>query len=120
MSTDRALKNRAQFNAVYESGTTNLDKYLVIRTLANDLQHPRFGYSVNKKLGKAVARNRVRRLLKEIARSLNINTGLDIVFIARSNSSGASYEELEHSIKRLLRNVKAIKRDDEKTGSRIN
>jgi ribonuclease P protein component len=120
MSIDRALKKRAQFNAVYESGATNLDRYLVVRTLANNLQHPRFGYSVNKKLGKAVVRNRVRRLLKEIARSLPIDAGLDIVFIARSNSSGASYGELEHSVKRLLKNANAIKRDNEKTCTRVN
>ena len=120
MSIDRALKKRAQFAVVYESGTTNLDKYLVVRTLANNLQHSRFGYSVNKKLGKAVVRNRVKRLLKEIARSLPVSEGLDIVFIARSNSARASYTELEHSVKRLLKNANALKIDNEKTCARVN
>lgn len=120
MSTERALKKRAQYSAVYESGTTNLDKYLVLRTLANNLQYSRFGYSVNKKLGKAVVRNRVKRLLKEIVRSLPVKEGLDIVLIARSNSADADYAELEHSVKRLLKNVNALKSDNEKTCIRVN
>jgi ribonuclease P protein component len=120
MSTDRALKKRAQYAAVYESGKTNLDKYIVLRILANNLQYSRFGYSVNKKLGKAVVRNHVKRLLKEIARSLPVKEGLDIVFIARSNSANANYAELEHSAKRLLKNVNALKTDNEKTCARVN
>jgi ribonuclease P protein component len=119
MSIDRALRKKAQFAAVYESGNTSLDKYLVLRSLSNDLEYSRFGYSVNKKLGKAVVRNRVKRLLKEVARSLPVCEGFDIVFIARSNSAHATYAELEHSVRRLLKNVKALKTDNEKTCARV-
>ena len=102
MSKKWALNRRAQYNAIYESGITKLDKFVVIRALANNLEITRFGYSISKRIGNAVTRNRIRRLFREIARSLPIKQGVDIIFIARTEAANADYHQLKKSISRLL------------------
>jgi len=78
------------------------DKVVMMKALANNLDLSRYGFSVNKPLGKAVVRNRIKRLLKEITRSIPIKPGWDIVFIARSGAVEIDYYQLKQSIEKLL------------------
>lgn len=97
-----ALTKRAQYQKVYELGMAKGDKVVMIKAVINNLELSRYGFSVNKPLGKAVVRNRIKRLLKEIVRSLPIKSGWDVVFIARRGAIEADYYQLEQSIERLL------------------
>ncbi len=102
MKKQSRLTARDQFVAVYESGHAQVDKFLVVRVLSNGLDISRLGFSVTKSVGKAVARNRVRRLLKEAVRVFEIKPGFDIVFIARSRCVDASYHQMLNSVGKLL------------------
>jgi ribonuclease P protein component len=108
MMNKGALKTRAQFQNIYEYGKTKVDRYLVIRLIANNLEISRFGLSVSKRLGKAVVRNRIRRLLKEIIREIPVKTGFDIVIIARNNAVGLDYHQLKKSVTGLLEKYNII------------
>lgn len=108
MTKTGVLKKRAQFQNVYEYGKTKVDRYLVIRLLANNLEISRMGFSVSKKVGKAVVRNRVKRLLKEITRDIPFKTGFDIVIVARVNAVEADYHKLKASVLTLLRKYNII------------
>jgi len=68
----------------------------------NGLSLSRCGFAVGKKVGKAVVRNRVRRLLREIIRLTPLNPGWDIVLIARSQSATASHADLKETLTDLL------------------
>jgi ribonuclease P protein component len=57
---------------------------------------------VTKRVGKAVQRNRLRRLLREIMRLQSLRPGWDIVFIARSVAVNADYHQLERAVTELL------------------
>ena len=65
----------------------------------------RFGFSVGKKVGNAVARNRVKRLLRVAVRQLlpELRSGVDVVVIARSTAGQAGLPELLHSLRILSR-----------------
>ena len=75
---------------------------MVMRALPNELGFSRYGFSVGRRTGKAVVRNKVKRLLREILRQTALQPGWDIVFIARSPAARARYAALEKSVKGLL------------------
>lgn len=73
-----------------------------MRAVPNDLGLSRYGFSVTKKVGKAVQRNRLKRLLREIMRQQSLRPGWDIVFIVRPVAVNADYHGLERAVEELL------------------
>jgi ribonuclease P protein component len=74
----------------------------VMKAMPNGLGTSRYGFAVTKRVGKAVQRNRVKRLLREVMRLQSLKRGWDIVIIARSLAVNADYRELERVITKLL------------------
>lgn len=91
------LKKNSDFRRLYSKGKSAVNSYVVVYCRRNREQTNRLGYTVSKKLGHAVARNRIRRRLREIYRlnAHRLKTGYDIVVVARSRCVGAEYKKLE-------------------------
>jgi len=98
----RFLTNRAQYTLVYRQGKVWANSLLVMKAMPNNLSLSRYGFSVTKKVGKAVQRNRLKRLLREIMRLQSLRSGWDIVFIVRSVAANTDYHQLERSVTKLL------------------
>ena len=113
-----ALKKRACFLRVYELGIAKADKYLVIKSASNDLEYSRYGFSITKRIGNAVVRNRIRRKLKEIMRAVQVKSGYDIVLIARPEIVNADYHQLARSVTKLLDRVDLLLYKDEEVSTR--
>jgi ribonuclease P protein component len=99
---ERYLKKNSQFNLVYDEGQSWTGKEVVLRALSNSSNSTRFGFVVSHRLGKATARNRLKRRLREIARQIPIQPGWDIILIARAPATEKDYQDLEKSVKKLF------------------
>jgi ribonuclease P protein component len=106
------LTKRAQYLSVYKSGKAWVNNLLVMKVLPNERDCSRYGFSVTKNIGKAVVRNRVKRLLKEICRITPVRPGWDIVLIARPQSVAADYHRLKQSVETLLSRANLINKDE--------
>ena len=102
MQKEARLSKRSEFVAIYEGGRSWANGLLVLKALPNGLGWSRCGLSVSKRVGNAVKRNRVKRLLREAVHLAAIKPGWDMVFIARPAAASASYHQLGEAIADLL------------------
>jgi ribonuclease P protein component len=112
MAKKWALTKRAQYLAVYKSGKAWVNSLMVMKALPNHCEYSRYGFSVTKNIGKAVVRNRIRRLLREISRITPVKPGWDIVLIARPAAVTADYHQLKKSAETLLCRAHLMDRDE--------
>ena len=102
----KGLKKDSDFRKVYKHGKSIANRYLVMYILKNKSDSSRVGISISKKVGKAITRNRIRRLIKEVYRldiDSRVKEGYDIVFIARMPSKDATFKDIEKSINNLAK-----------------
>jgi len=97
------IKKNSDFKKVYSRGRSVAGKYLVLYSLRREECGRRFGFSTGKKLGKAVIRNRIKRILKEICRLHDnwFKEGHDYIIIPRKTSVGKGYRELAEEVYKL-------------------
>ena len=106
MRMEERLKGRRDFQAVYHKGRTWSNSLLVMKAMPNGLDLNRYGFSAGRRLGGAVVRNRVKRLVRERVRLTPIEPGWDIVFIARGT---ADYHPFKGAIEDLLSRARLLK-----------
>ncbi len=84
------LSRSSDFQRIYRQGTSTASRFLVLYTFRRPAEAsadgPRLGLSVSKKMGGAVVRNRIKRLLRETFGSLReqLAEDHDFVLIARA------------------------------------
>ena len=97
MNPATSIKSNSDFRRIYARGKSAVSPCVVLYCRKNRLSENRAGYTVSKKLGGAVVRNRIRRRLREIVR-LNsgcMKQGYDLILVARSRAVNADYQKLE-------------------------
>jgi ribonuclease P protein component len=109
MHRDQRLRKRKDFAAAYRKGRVQGNRLLVVRILPNQGDITRFGFVAGKVVGGAVVRNRVKRRLREAARSLQTKPGLDIVIGARKAAAEADSRALGAALASLLERGGALK-----------
>ena len=104
-----SLKENHEFRRLYHRGVSTAGRHLVLYCRRNKLGYNRLGLTVSAKLAGAVQRNRIKRLFREAYR-LNEDKfadGIDLVLVARARAVGATYQEIEKSLRALKDNRNA-------------
>lgn len=107
------IKKNKEFQTVFQNGKSMANRQFVIYVLNKPEQEFfRIGLSVSKKIGNAVTRNRVKRLIKQffLEYKLNIYPGKDYVIIARNPAAEMNYEEVKKSLLHVCKKAKIMKR----------
>lgn len=118
MDKRNRLRKNEDFKKVYKYGKNYYNRNLVMYVMKNGLEHTRFGFTVTKKIGKSVVRNRVKRRVREIVRLNieNIKDGYDIILIPKKNVVEISHQELENAVFHILKLANVLKDQGENNG----
>jgi ribonuclease P protein component len=102
------LRHSGDFERLRAEGRVWRHPFLMMSVAPNALAHNRYGFIVSRRLGGAVVRNRVRRLLRESVRLTlpHLKSGFDIAFIARNEIVGQPYRNVSSALEELFKRAK--------------
>ncbi|HUA74860.1 MAG TPA: ribonuclease P protein component [Solirubrobacteraceae bacterium] len=102
------LSRSAEFERVYRQGRSTANRHLVLYTFPNpSASRPRLGLSVSRKVGGAVERNRIKRLLREAFASNEgqLPADHDVVVVARPSAAELAQRDGLQGIDEALREL---------------
>lgn len=110
MQRNFRLTRSEDFKRVRRDGKSYAHPLVVLIVQNNDQPRVRVGVAAGKSVGTAVYRNRAKRLLREVMRSLipNIASGSDLILIARPALVSATLEDTQRALLNLLQRAKVL------------
>jgi len=96
LKRNQRIHLQKDFNKIFKDGKKIRTNDFQILILENSLDYSRIGVKINKKVGKAYQRNKIKRILKEIFRNNQDKIqGLDIIIIPYRSIIDKTYKEIE-------------------------
>lgn len=106
MENTQSLKQNRDFRRVYR-GESFVGGYTVVYMQKNRYGFNRLGLTVGKSVGKAVTRNRLKRLMRESYRLMEskIPSGYDFIIVARNRAAGKTQPQIQRDIEYAMRKL---------------
>lgn len=105
------LKENKDFRRLYSRGRSYTSAVLVTYVMKNRSGNIRIGITTSKKIGKAVMRNRSRRIIREAYYRImdEIKPGYDFVFVARGKTPFVKSTDILRAMKKELKEAGVLK-----------
>lgn len=106
----RRLSRSGDFDRVYRDGRSHANRFVVVYSFPRaGSEEPRLGISVGRKVGGAVVRNQVKRMLRDAfwASGESLPDGYDFVIVARPEMATVASERGAAGVEEELRGVLA-------------
>lgn len=99
------LRKRCEFNTVYKMGCKKHTPHFIFLLLNSAGSQNRLGVTVSKKIGNAVVRNRVKRVIREFFRCnhFRFTTPVDLSVIAKRGAGHVATKDLWHELELLFK-----------------
>ena len=110
MQRRHRLQRSADFEQLRKHGRRWNHPLVLLIVYQTNLPISRFAFSASRRVGKAVVRNRAKRLLREAVRGhlTAISSGWDCLFVVRSAAAQATFKEVEEAVIQLLSRANVI------------
>ena len=104
------LHENSQFQTVYRTGRSVANRMAVLYLVSNGQANNQIGFAAGKRLGNAVVRNRVKRLLREAYRlqQQKLLQGYDLVLVGRKNLIEADLQKTVNAFLDLCLRAKIL------------
>ncbi len=111
MKNTQSLKLNKDFRRLYARGKSCVGAYVVLYARKNRLGANRLGLTVSKSTGKAVKRNRLKRLMRESYRLIEnrLESGFDFILVARARALGKTQAQIQADVECAMRKLGVIK-----------
>lgn len=114
MKHSDSLRRKKEFRYTYRVGKSCGGKLLALVYAKNRSASAKIGFSVSKKIGNAVVRNRVKRRMREAVTPLIplIKGGLNLIFIARDSIIDAPFPSIREGMLQQLQRAGLMKTEE--------
>jgi len=109
MNKEHIIKENFLFQNIISNNKAFRYKDYVIYVDKNEDDNYKFGFSVGKKIGKAVVRNKIKRQLRAIVSKKDYQNGFNCIIIVGSNILNVSYQEMEKNLLDALKKLNLLK-----------
>ena len=109
MNKNFITKNK-HFKYIYKNGETKVLNKLCLTYIKTKFKTYKVGFSVSKKIGKSVVRNKVKRRLRQsfICLQNQVNKKYNYIFVAREGIENMSFLEIKENMKNLIKKCELL------------
>ncbi|ANU09363.1 ribonuclease P [Planococcus antarcticus DSM 14505] len=111
MNKHQRIKKNKEFQHIFKKGKSFANRQFIVYVLKGEQTEFRLGLSVSKKVGNAVARNRIKRYTRQTFLELKDDLQpKDYIIIARPQAATLDFHESKKSLEHVLKIARALPR----------
>lgn len=103
------IKSNDEYNRIIKSISPHKYKGYIVYVEQKSEKIYKFGFSVGKKIGNAVTRNKIKRRIKAILDKMYFKNNFNCIIIVRKEILSKSFFEMEEDLKNILKKLDIIK-----------